>query len=143
MPFNKYLQDSDTGDTSNNTIVSHNPLGFQIPQFIYAGPPTLAPGGGAEVLPFNGSPWFINNSSYVCLYFCPIQQVFNSYTVSQSHSISMSFLPQSSTLSPTPPPLSPPPLLSVFLSTLPRALISSPFSLALLPVHIPAFPLDL
>ena len=39
-------------------------LQFQIPQFMFNGPPILAPGGGAEVL-FNegstGTSWFTNN----------------------------------------------------------------------------------
>ena len=39
-------------------------LQFQIPQFMFNGPPILAPGGGAEVL-FNegstGASWFTNN----------------------------------------------------------------------------------
>lgn len=45
-----------------------NSVQFQIPQFMLNGPPTLAPGGGAEVLPtgmFNaggmGTSWFTNN----------------------------------------------------------------------------------
>lgn len=46
-----------------------NSVQFQIPQFMLNGPPTLAPGGGAEVLPagmFNSpggmaSTWLSNN----------------------------------------------------------------------------------
>ena len=45
-----------------------NSVQFQIPQFMLNGPPTLAPGGGAEVLTagmFNaggmGTSWFTNN----------------------------------------------------------------------------------
>ena len=42
-----------------------NSVQFQIPKFMLNGPPTLAPGGGAEVLPagmFNpGASWFTNN----------------------------------------------------------------------------------
>ncbi len=34
---------------------------FQIPPFMYMGPPTLAPGGGAEVLPPGGSMWMENS----------------------------------------------------------------------------------
>ncbi|PFH49425.1 hypothetical protein AMATHDRAFT_116853, partial [Amanita thiersii Skay4041] len=45
---------------------------FQIPQFMYTGPPTLAPGGGAEVLPpgmFSQADtltvsWFTNNTGF-------------------------------------------------------------------------------
>ncbi|KAF9034194.1 hypothetical protein BDZ89DRAFT_1130746 [Hymenopellis radicata] len=34
---------------------------FQIPPFMNMGPPTLAPGGGAEVLPLGGSMWMENS----------------------------------------------------------------------------------
>lgn len=49
---------------------SHHGLHFQIPQFMLNGPPVLAPGGGAEVLPASlldsgsdssTSSWFANN----------------------------------------------------------------------------------
>jgi len=76
MPFEKYLTQGDSSGGSNSAF-SH-PVEFHIPQFIYAAAPTLALGGGAEVLPFNllGSPasaWFTNNGfslaneSYVLL----------------------------------------------------------------------------
>lgn len=88
MPFEKYLQDGDSqvspyplyDDAPQNRPASStrktpsidsstfsNAVQLQIPQFIYGGAPTLAPGGGAEVLPaamFNQdstSSWFINN----------------------------------------------------------------------------------
>lgn len=82
MPFRKYLgQDegnghSDSyqayGDQARTNMLGigssnlSNSVQFQIPQFMLNGPPTLALGGGAEVLPagmFNnqGSSWFNNN----------------------------------------------------------------------------------
>lgn len=73
MPFDKYLQDANTNGNANGNGTANgvpfsesHALGFQIPQFMYAGPPTLAPGGGAEVLSFNpsvslASTWFNNN----------------------------------------------------------------------------------
>ena len=75
MPFERYLrhpQDSSVPSSSSPSINDHayvqsyypsslgsalNPLAvppslqFQMPQFMLDGPPTLAPGGGAEVLP--------------------------------------------------------------------------------------------
>jgi len=78
MPFDTYLHDGDGGtdyddprasllgiDSSTFTSSIH----FQIPQFMLNGPPTLAMGGGAEVMPagmFNdpatmASSWFSNN----------------------------------------------------------------------------------
>ncbi|KAF4586608.1 blue light receptor [Pleurotus pulmonarius] len=86
MPFEKYLGPQDgqshvsnsnsyttsTGTSYTSSNVVHddhvasafsNPVQLQIPQFIYGGPPMLAPGGGAEVLPaasLNNS-WFANN----------------------------------------------------------------------------------
>lgn len=102
MPFERYLQQqpsqpsSDGGyshssnshqqgntHSNNNNYDPHDgqldpatfsrPIQFQMPQFMYAGPPTLAPGGGAEVLPAGifsspgamnslaGSQWFQNS----------------------------------------------------------------------------------
>ena len=37
---------------------------FQMPQFMYNGPPTLAPGGGAEVLPLGGQSVWMENSGF-------------------------------------------------------------------------------
>jgi hypothetical protein len=72
MPFSRYLQGGErdgqqdefvpSARSSNNAFVQ-----FQMPQFMYSGPPTLALGGGAEVVPgpmFNPSAatsWFSNN----------------------------------------------------------------------------------
>lgn len=71
MPFTKYLQDTTGYDASpDNVDPNHDryslPVEFQLPQFMYDGAPTLAPGGGAEVLPFStndtlASSWFTNN----------------------------------------------------------------------------------
>ena len=76
MPFERYLQQDDNngGDAeyanqeylqpahpslSYRNAQHHpyaRPIQFQMPQFMLGGPPTLAPGGGAEVLP----PGFLN-----------------------------------------------------------------------------------
>ncbi|KAG5720874.1 White collar 1 protein [Termitomyces sp. T112] len=58
MPFSKYFQDDPP------PAAHHNPHGlqFQLPSFFHTGAPTLAPGGGAEVLTFNPT-WFANNNS--------------------------------------------------------------------------------
>ena len=96
MPFEKYFQDGDAADAYSRagpsnyqhinyapTIsqspapagymrapLSHPPeVQLQIPQFVYSATPTLAPGGGAEVIPGSmfdttgpsGSGWFHNN----------------------------------------------------------------------------------
>ncbi|EIW78744.1 hypothetical protein CONPUDRAFT_167667 [Coniophora puteana RWD-64-598 SS2] len=67
MPFERYLRDD---DDSNNApfYTDYNPyhqqqqqqVQFQIPSFMLNGPPALAPGGGAEVLPVG----MLDNSSY-------------------------------------------------------------------------------
>ncbi|KAI6106899.1 PAS domain-containing protein [Pisolithus croceorrhizus] len=59
MPFERYLRaDEDDGvgyDHGSNSQFNHpaalNAIQFQIPHFMLNGPPILAPGGGAEVLP--------------------------------------------------------------------------------------------
>ena len=86
MPFQKYLHDEDNttpAESANYTYdynerpnafgvdssTFSNSVQFQIPQFMLNGPPTLALGGGAEVLPagiFNdpgamASSWFSNS----------------------------------------------------------------------------------
>lgn len=69
MPFAKYLQpDAQQSEPSTGSYYASDTLQLQIPQFMYGGPPTLAPGGGAEVLSAgmfsNGSAassWFTNN----------------------------------------------------------------------------------
>lgn len=85
MPFERYLAHDepqrsqqysnhygDYNDGRYNVDDGHaysNGLQFQIPQFMYNGPPILAPGGGAEVLPAGlldspgsfASSWFANN----------------------------------------------------------------------------------
>lgn len=85
MPFERYLAHDesqrsqqysnhygDYNDGRYNVDDGHpysNGLQFQIPQFMYNGPPILAPGGGAEVLPAGlldnpgsfASSWFTNN----------------------------------------------------------------------------------
>ncbi|KAF8237488.1 hypothetical protein L208DRAFT_501375 [Tricholoma matsutake] len=77
MPFDRYLHGHSSNGNSNDNpngnhttggnlsgSVSFSPaFGFQVPPFIYAGAPILAPGGGAEVLPFSpsASAWFTNN----------------------------------------------------------------------------------
>ena len=51
-------------DYSREDVDPLNSVQFQIPQFMFNGPPILAPGGGAEVL-FNagsmGTSWFMNS----------------------------------------------------------------------------------
>jgi hypothetical protein len=67
MPFERYLRyDENAGAESDGFESYNNPhsVQFQIPQFMFNGPPTLAPGGGAEVLSNPGniaSSWFNNN----------------------------------------------------------------------------------
>jgi hypothetical protein len=88
MPFEKYLRDDDGdnvaatqypdytyGDNARTSALGidsstfSSSVQFQIPQFMLDGPPTLALGGGAEVLPtgmFNSpgtmaSSWFSNS----------------------------------------------------------------------------------
>lgn len=67
MPFTKYLQHTSGYDAPPDEPSSYShPVEFQLPQFMYSGPPTLAPGGGAEVLPFSTSgslvsAWFTNS----------------------------------------------------------------------------------
>lgn len=85
MPFERYLTHNEpqrSGQYSNHYgdyndsrynvddgNAYSNGLQFQIPQFMYNGPPILAPGGGAEVLPAGlldspgsfASSWFTNN----------------------------------------------------------------------------------
>ncbi|GLB45102.1 putative PAS domain containing protein [Lyophyllum shimeji] len=68
MPFSRYLQ-SDNVDQPPPVAVENNGLQFQIPSFMYSGAPTLAPGGGAEVLPFN-STW-LTNSGFANTYTSP------------------------------------------------------------------------
>ena len=72
-PFEKYLQDADYApyETIPAEAVDAR-VQFQIPQFMNCGPPTLAHGGGAEVLPlgtFNhtdslAASWFANNNGF-------------------------------------------------------------------------------
>ncbi|KAG5634759.1 hypothetical protein H0H81_000882 [Sphagnurus paluster] len=57
MPFGRYLEDDPPHEHVPHTP-SHG-VRFQIPSFMYSGTPTLAPGGGAEVLPYN-STWLTN-----------------------------------------------------------------------------------
>jgi hypothetical protein len=76
MPFRRYLAGDDR-HREQPIVHGHDavpstsaPVQFQIPQFMYAGPPALAMGGGAEVLPnviFDdpaalASSWFTNNA---------------------------------------------------------------------------------
>ncbi|KAI0031856.1 hypothetical protein K488DRAFT_51137 [Vararia minispora EC-137] len=85
MPFRQYFQpDDDRRPSTDDALASypaeaqyHPPVGaqptnaldsayqlpFQVPSFVFGGPPTLAPGGGAEVLPATfisagSSSWF-------------------------------------------------------------------------------------
>lgn len=61
MPFERYLRDTTAtvGDGDQyydqgsfyQDAHPHHAVQFQIPHFMLNGPPTLAPGGGAEVLP--------------------------------------------------------------------------------------------
>ncbi|THH17372.1 hypothetical protein EW146_g3427 [Bondarzewia mesenterica] len=71
MPFERYLQRDEHRRSDSLTpeynpqpnhalyedVVHPRPFQFQMPQFMFEGPPTLAPGGGAEVLP----PGFFNS----------------------------------------------------------------------------------
>jgi len=91
MPFERYLQADDEqhrsqrqysnpygdygpyarygGVESGHSHGYSNAIQFQIPQFMYNGPPILAPGGGAEVIPAGlldnpgsfASSWCANN----------------------------------------------------------------------------------
>ncbi|OAX33139.1 hypothetical protein K503DRAFT_550172 [Rhizopogon vinicolor AM-OR11-026] len=82
MPFERYLRADDEQQPSQqysnpydytdghySVDACSNDIQFQIPQFMYNGPPILAPGGGAEILPagFLDSPgsfassWFAKN----------------------------------------------------------------------------------
>lgn len=70
MPFSRYLQYDENANAESDGYQSYNDpysVQFQIPQFIFNGAPTLAPGGGAEVLPAMMSnpgdiaSWFNNN----------------------------------------------------------------------------------
>lgn len=82
MPYEKYINEGGNSsthpyyadDNERATMLGidsstfSNTVQFQMPQFMLNGPPTLAPGGGAEVLPagmYNaggmGSSWFTNN----------------------------------------------------------------------------------
>lgn len=72
-PFEKYLQDSDYPPYEMPPLDAFDArVQFQIPQFMYTGPPPLAHGGGAEVLPpgtFNhtdslAASWFANNNGF-------------------------------------------------------------------------------
>ncbi|TFK46738.1 hypothetical protein OE88DRAFT_1666927 [Heliocybe sulcata] len=79
MPFSKYFADAaDRQDYTNDALgvdpaAFAGPVQFQMPQFMLGGPPTLAYGGGAEVLPAGmvnapgsiASSWFSNNGFYV------------------------------------------------------------------------------
>ncbi|KAF9456183.1 hypothetical protein BDZ94DRAFT_1327150 [Collybia nuda] len=100
MPFTRYLKEpqpppflhqptdesgNDLDSNNNNGRFSHS-VEFQLPQFIYSRTPTLAPGGGAEVLPY-GSSW-------------PLNAGFDNTSIN---------LPSSSNFTPTPPPPRPPP----------------------------------
>lgn len=126
MPFERYLQhqpsqsssdggyshssnshqQGNTHSNNNNNYDPHDgqldpatfsrPVQFQMPQFMYTGPPTLAQGGGAEVLPAGifsspgamsslaGSQWFQNSGfgktgeqmcvwSFLLVTFCAFQ----------------------------------------------------------------------
>ena len=113
MPFERYLRADDpyyyqdynsSGEYThgqhsylpdNANPDHHHPhaVQFQIPQFMLNGPPVLAPGGGAEVLPAGlldsgpdslASSWFANNGFAPCVAYFPysfraliIPQVFN------------------------------------------------------------------
>lgn len=85
MPFERYLRADDEQQQSQHYSSPYrnytdgrygldghpysNGIQFQIPQFMYNGPPILAPGGGAEVLPAGlldspgsfASSWFANS----------------------------------------------------------------------------------
>ncbi|RDB30157.1 White collar 1 protein [Hypsizygus marmoreus] len=61
MPFSRYLQDGLDDDVEHH---DQAPVQFQLPSFMYAGGvPTLAPGGGAEVVPYSPS-WYTNVDSF-------------------------------------------------------------------------------
>lgn len=81
MPFERYLRPNEEEDTvvydhggqfSHPAAVFNNAIQFQIPHFMLNGPPILAPGGGAEVLPLGlldspdslASSW-LTNSGFV------------------------------------------------------------------------------
>lgn len=54
MPFERYFRHDKNPGAESDDFQSYNdpqPVQFQLPQFIFNGAPTLAPGGGAEVLP--------------------------------------------------------------------------------------------
>ncbi|KAF8329262.1 blue light receptor [Amanita rubescens] len=72
-PFEKYLQDADYPPYEMAPLDPFDArVQFQLPQFMYTGPPPLAHGGGAEVLPlgtFNhtdslAASWFANNNGF-------------------------------------------------------------------------------
>ncbi|KAG6899868.1 hypothetical protein C0993_006021 [Termitomyces sp. T159_Od127] len=66
MPFSKYFQD----DLPPADGHAASALQFQLPAFIHSGAPTLAQGGGAEVLTFNPA-WFANPSTGYCPPYAP------------------------------------------------------------------------
>ena len=106
MPFERYLRADDEQqptqhyyrdytDDGRYTLDGHHGIQFQIPQFMYNGPPILAPGGGAEVLPAGlldnsgsfASSWFANNG------FAPsVHLTFLSLSSSSSHFIVLTLL---------------------------------------------------
>ncbi|KAF7426448.1 blue light receptor [Pleurotus ostreatus] len=131
MPFEKYLGPQDgqshvdnsssyvaptsTSYTSSNVVhVDHaassfsNPVQLQIPQFIYGGPPMLAPGGGAEVLPaasLNNS-WFTNNGFTPRF---PNEEIFHGHSQSISPDNEQRRSIVADPLAPTPRSARPPP----------------------------------
>jgi hypothetical protein len=93
MPFRKYLQrtadavPADDADDDDNDARYTHPVEFQMPQFMYAGAPTLAPGGGAEVLPaamfsphgaLTASSWF-TNSGFTPRYVLPFALFYSAW----------------------------------------------------------------
>jgi hypothetical protein len=68
-PFERYFRTTDDDHAIHQPVPSGSyQVPFQMPQFMHSGPPTLAPGGGAEVLPTGmlGDPymmqqWVMNN----------------------------------------------------------------------------------
>lgn len=60
MPFSRYLQDDN--DVLTNPPAFSHPVQLQLPSFVYNNIPTLALGGGAEVLPFSASSGFTDES---------------------------------------------------------------------------------
>ncbi|KAG6852676.1 hypothetical protein C0991_009999 [Blastosporella zonata] len=74
MPFSKYFADDPPPEQQQQQQQQFrgNELQFQLPAFMQQGVPTLAHGGGAEVLPFN-STWFTNNAFYPSASLCPSQ----------------------------------------------------------------------